>query len=890
MTKKLFVFVLVFACLIAGIYFRFYAFSLPVLDLVARQEVLDEESKMAKKIVEEKYPGFSAVSKGKIIERFLKENTGTHNLDLEVKIDRRSEELKNRFRDNGGNVYLAGIDSYYWLRLLENLIKNGHVGDRVVDGIEYDDLIGAPVDSASRKSMHIWMGLACYKVVSFINPGVPLSNALFYLPLFLSVIIGVFSFFAARQLGADDLGAFFASVAINLSPFFLERSIGEWFDTDIYNVLFPLLVFGTFVFCFKDRNLLKRVFFCCLSAFFLACYAATWKGWWFIFDIMLVSYFIFIVNLKLALADERQEEQAEPKKAGEMRGHWFLLAIFFFSSSLFVVCMNGFSVWKDFFIEPLNLWNILQVTPQALWPNVYRTVAELKGVNSFELMMVLGGSFVFFTALTGLLYLFLFKKTVRDERYGFGILAATLWIVIIFCATLQAFRFALLLVVPLGLAFGLSFTAIYQLVESKIKNLQRKKLSYLCRFSVVAVFSGYLFLNISHINAKLLPVLPQMTDEWHSVLTKIKNETPENAIINSWWDFGHWFKALGSRRVLFDGMTQNTPYAYWMAKALLSDKEDEAAGILRMINVNDNKAVDFLEKQDGMNLVKAVELVQKACGMAAIGDAQAYLVEHHLSVPAAKEAAALLFPERLPPVYFIVSYDMIAKVGAITYIGNWDFRKVDAWFKHQEFSKDEFLIYAEHYYGMALPEAVNLDLEISFLDDDEAKAWFSKSMYHTSPLSDVKKKDTDLLFFANGLALDLKSYHGYVASEFQEKQGTPEYVFYMDGDKIIEVAQQDSDKAFSALLVPKGDSYQSILTDALFARSMLARLYFFKGRGLKHFKLFAESEDKDGNAIYCYKIEWPQGREVQGLQTDMGKVKGKNIKARARAIIKTKTE
>lgn len=874
MSKKIFSLVLVLACVLAGIYFRFYAVSLPVIDAVARQEIREEESKTIEKMVEDTYQDVSVLARNKLAQRVMKESFSGKNQELNIKINNRAKELRGRFQDEHGYVYLNGIDSYYWLRLLENLIAKGHIGDRVVDGVEYDDLIGAPIDGATNRNIHLWLGFIFYKAASFFLPNLPLTSILFYVPVFLSVIIGVFSFFVARRLGADELGAFFSCAAINLSPFFLERSIGEWFDTDIYNVLFPLLVFGAFLFCFKNRNLLRRVFFSSLSGLFLACYASTWKGWWFIFDIMLFSYLIFIINLKLASDDEGQVSLQDCRDGG-IKGHFFLISFFFLVSSFFVVCLNGFGVWKDFILEPLHLWNILEVTAVSMWPNVYRTVAELKGVNSFELMMILGGASVFFTALIGLVYLFLFKKGGRDEHFGMGILTIIFWIIIIFCATLQAFRFALLLVVPLGLAFGLAFSVIYKLVEEKAKKYYRKRIALLLPFLVVVIFSGHLFFNIIDINTKLIPLLPQMTDEWQDVLLKIKNETPADAVIDSWWDFGHWFKALASRRVLFDGMTQNTPYAYWMAQTLLSDNEEKAVGILRMINAHGNEAVDFLEKQEGTDLVKAISRVKGACEKSNAKEAYDYLLKERVSSQAAQVVVPLLFARKLPLVYLIVSHDMVAKIGAMSYIGNWDFEKVDMWFKHQELPKEGFLSYVIDRYGLSSSQARSLDLEISLLSEDEAKGWFSKVLYHTSSLSKIKKEDDNQLFFENGLFVDLKTHHCYVSSEFQEKNGTPKSLFYMQDNKLIEELQVDSDKLFSVLLVPKGVSYESVLTDASFIRSMLARLYFFKGRGLKCFKLFAESHDKNGNAIYCYKVEWPEEVKSQNSKVKMTSQKAK---------------
>jgi hypothetical protein len=44
--------------------------------------------------------------------------------------------------------------------------------------------------------------------------------------------------------------------------------------------------------------------------------------------------------------------------------------------------------------------------------------------------------------------------------------------------------------------------------------------------------------------------------------------------------------------------------------------------------------------------------------------------------------------------------------------------------------------------------------------------------------------------------------------------------------------------------------------DEAFAKSMLARLYYFKGAGLKHFKLFDTQKDDKENAIYVYEVIW----------------------------------
>jgi len=78
--------------------------------------------------------------------------------------------------------------------------------------------------------------------------------------------------------------------------------------------------------------------------------------------------------------------------------------------------------------------------------------------------------------------------------------------------------------------------------------------------------------------------LPIMNDQWHSTLIKINEEGAPDAIVNSWWDYGHWMKYYTDRAVTFDGTSQNTPMAHWVGKALLTDDEHLSVGILRMLD------------------------------------------------------------------------------------------------------------------------------------------------------------------------------------------------------------------------------------------------------------------------------------------------------------------
>jgi len=848
MNKKIMPWLLILSAVAAGLYLRIYPSFLPFFDKKAVQDVESEEAQTVVRNLADLYPQMDVMTRELMARKLLAERLKTDRATLRQKAAQRAQEMKGRYRDENGHPYLYGIDSYYWVRLLKNLMNRGQIGDRDAGGVPYDDHVGQPIDPAIRKSVHLWLGLAFYKTWSLFDPRVPLERTLFYVPLFFSCVIGVVTFFVARKLGANDLGAFIASFAVNVSPFLLVRVASEWFDTDIYNVLFPLLIFGTFLYAGAGRRtVLRRVVLCALAGFFTACYASTWKGWWFVFDIMLFSGILFLINLK--------QSQKEEALAPDILGHYgACLALFFCFGSIFVMFFSGFAAWADCLIEPLRLTSILKVTENAMWPNVFLTVAELGHASAVDVIRGLGGQVVFFSGLIVLLYVSLFEHALRSPRYGFGLLCLVFWIVATFYAAIEAFRFTLLLVVPVGLAFGLAVAKVYEHLAGVFSKYLTASQAVLARGVFVAIIALYPVINIADLYMRLSTLPFSMDDQWYGVLTKINKETPADAVVDSWWDYGHWFTGVADRRVLFDGMTQNTPYAYWVASALLSDNPREFIGILRMINVADNKAVDELTQADRMELPAAISLVRR-CLMATPPEARKYL-EEVLPTARVQRVMDLLFPSKVPPVYFVVSYDMPAKISPISYIGNWDFSRVDLWFKHQRLSQDEFLTYAQKHYRLTPQEAQSRYAEIFFIDKKASRTWFSHFLDYYSAIGSARQ-DGPMLYFDNGLNVNTENWHVFVQDRDPAGRGVPQSLFYMDKGTFREVPQEKPDLAYSAIIFKEKGEYKSLLCDTALAKSMLVRMYFFGGEGLGFLKLFDKSVNEKGSAIYVYEIVWP---------------------------------
>ena len=67
---------------------------------------------------------------------------------------------------------------------------------------------------------------------------------------------------------------------------------------------------------------------------------------------------------------------------------------------------------------------------------------------------------------------------------------------------------------------------------------------------------------------------PVSTNDWLESMEWIKNNTPKDAVIASWWDYGYWISTLGERASIADNSTLYTSVIEKLAKMLLNSPEE----------------------------------------------------------------------------------------------------------------------------------------------------------------------------------------------------------------------------------------------------------------------------------------------------------------------------
>src|SRR3989338_2834434 len=229
-------------------------------------------------------------------------------------------------------------------------------------------------------------------------------------------------------------------------------------------------------------------------------------------------------------------------------------------------------------------------------------------------------------------------------------------------------RFSLLLVPAFSIVFGIALGFIYKYLSRLI--ITEFKINKVIVKTTVIIILGLLIIGPwASSKAIARNSIPMVNDAWFNSLTKIKVESKPDAIINSWWDFGHWFKFWGDRAVTFDGTSQNTPPAHWVGKVLLTDDEKLAVGILRMLDCGSREgfiAISKLTNDDA----EAIDIMYDIMPLSR-EEARKALEDKFKEEDAEK---ILNLTHCNPPEdYFITSEDMVGKSGVWAHFGSWDF-------------------------------------------------------------------------------------------------------------------------------------------------------------------------------------------------------------------------
>ncbi|MBD3209160.1 hypothetical protein GF367_01950 [Candidatus Woesearchaeota archaeon] len=919
-----------------SITYRSYPATLPITDQWAENSIITNLKNQITTGINQQYPNLPPERKQALVNEQLTQVIKQQETEIAEQAKTQGQYIRERLQKDDGQTYLLAIDPYFYYRHTKNVLDHGYGADVEIDGVKINNHMLAPIGRAETETdYHTRFSAMIYKIVRFFNKDAELFNVFFWMPVIISSLAVIPAFFITRKK-AGNLGGFIAGTIVAVHSTFLGRTAAGFADTDSYNVTFPLLILWMFIEAFDAKDLKKKLIYSGLTGLFLGIYSKFWSGWWYIFDFMLITIIAYlgfrIIKSWLQTKDVKRIFTApEVKNAGRS-----ILGVLV-ASGIFVSLFSSFSRFINGPLGAVKFASIQNAAKIDLWPNVFTTVAELNRASLSSIVNQIGGSAYFYLACLGLLlslitikefknkdwailgggaflYLILITKPLlRGNPYVFlalllipvatGILfflkdqrdidiKYALFLVVWFAGTIyastQGVRFILVLVPAYAVALGILIGQLYKLVITwSEKNFEIDQAWIKAGLIIIA-----LLILIKPINAgkqAALHEIPSMNDAWWSSLTKINEEAAPDAIINSWWDFGHWFKAIGDRAVTFDGTSQNTPMAHWVGRALSTNNEEEAVGILRMLDCGSRKGFDTLAEHvqgDGEAITPETTLQARAImgEIILIEDqeaATAYLEEQGLTQEEAEDVTRLTHCEP-PENYFITSSDMIGKASVWGHFGNWDFRKAYAYNVLRKETPDVATPIIEELFDIETKAAGQLYYQvISLANEQAANAWISPWPQYLTRNAISCQDDNDTVTCNQNVNLgnqqgqtirletvvvDLENPENTIASIGAYNRQTGQRVgentltlkaVTIKNNNLETTRFENPGLDFELFLVQQGSSYKAVIASSELATSMFTRLFFLEGAHTKHFEKFSDERSPiTGDRIIVWKVNW----------------------------------
>ncbi|GEM_PF-385376 len=869
-------------------------------------------------IVGSQYPNLPDAQKNSLIDEELNKalksdsyafRTGQfagQTINIPQQVQQTANYFKSFFQDAEGNMYMPDIDPYYWFRYARNILAHGYPGDILKDGRSYDTFQLAPNGRyvEPEDTFHPYSIAYLYRILGIFNPKITLMNAEMLYPVIVSALTSILIFLIARRI-IGDVGGLFAGAMMALNPASLTRSLYGHGDSDTW-VLF-LSVLATFLFleALEAKKLKWQLGLASLAGLTIGVYARFWGGWWYIFDFLIAAAAIYTGYFIIAHRGELKKSAMGLFRHTELKTAAAVVFVFVLFSGVFVSLLSGPDVFLLSPVSSLGFTRIKAPVMESLWPNVLTTVAELNEGDVNGIINNAGGIFLFYIALLGIV-LTMANRRIDSKELMFITISATYWLLLLllrnnfqqlwfivllsapiiarvayaamrsepidmkvaalliiwFIVTIYAstkgIRFVMLLAPAFSIAFGVTIGFLYKHLSSLLT--KEMHINKALASAALLIISAMIFVYPTNVwaisNSVAKQDTPMINDAWYNALTAIRDNSSKTAIITSWWDFGHHFKALAERPVTFDGTTQGSPQAHWVGQILRTDNEEMAVGILRMLDCGGNNAFDEVQKTNDNDTVKSVTTLYDIFEIDRAAAKSKLLKKYGMTEQQAENV--LMYSHCEPPeAFFIASEDMIGKAGVWAHFGSWNFERAYAWQLLREKPLEEAAAEMQTKFNYTREQAEQTYFDMQAISNDaEANSWVSPWPSY-GQIDSCTKQGSEAIC-NNGMRINLTDND----VSFNTPQGIkhPKFVAYLtDNDVKRKVYEKDVGIDLSATVIPEGDGYKLIVAAPELNASMFTRMFFMQGHSLKHFKLLTYQRSITGAEIYVYKVDWKGG-------------------------------
>lgn len=266
------------------------------------------------------------------------------------------------------------------------------------------------------------------------------------------------------------------------------------------------------------------------------------------------------------------------------------------------------------------------------------------------------------------------KANIDNER--------TLMIIAFCCSFLIAFPIANMSPALencqiVAIAVFIILVAISAVAIMGMKALRDSDVSIKKAVVVVLITLALISPTVTYAYSATYNVAPGSSDPMWNAMDYIKENSTNDTVIVSWWDFGYLFQIASDHPTSFDGGSQTGDRAFWVGRLLSTSDFDLSKGILQMLATTGDNATNLLADYTGSNATAVDALIETLPQDKS--DAQKTLVsKYNLTQSQAKAVVKESHPSNPNNVSLILSSDMIQKAGWWSYFGNWDFDNLES--------------------------------------------------------------------------------------------------------------------------------------------------------------------------------------------------------------------
>ncbi len=769
------------------------------------------------------------------------------------------DSYKSYYQEDSGLAYFSEMDSYYNYRLTENFVEHGYLGDTVKNGTDWDlHSYFPPGRTAEYPPLLIWITAFLYYLANLFGD-YPLLVVSFWTPAIVASLCVIPAYLFVRKI-SNEYGGITAGVLVGVATFYFTHTYVGFFDTDMFAMLMPLLVVWFFSESITTTENRRKMLYAAYASIALLVFSLAWEGWWLTFYLVIVVAIVYMIvkflfkkdtfklwgeysSKKQWLMEQLLWGKYSSKKQWFMEQPILLTVIIFLVLSLVLIYIAWGNSMFASLLQPISATKIQAATQASSYPNVFISVGELQIPNLSTVIVDVGGVIPFVFGLLGLGMIFwnlrikkskgkgakgktkpakkerkprrgrksrkrrqeTAKETAkkdeiietrltpekRNEYLYYGILFSV-WLLITAYAFTKGVRFVEAFSLPISLCAGIfvGFLADY------LKNYIKEPNYHVIAMAVVIILVCYV--PVSSANTVANSVVPGTDDAMVNTLSWVKNNTAPNAVMTSWWDYGHLFATKADRGVTFDGGSQNNARAYWVGKALFTNNEALSAGILKMLATSGDSGYSTLENYTN-STGKTVEIMDKILVVDKTSAENIMTSQYGLTTEQARNVSQYTNPTNVTPDLLVTSLDMVGKAAWWSYFGSWNFSSGNS---------------TNYIYSMAQANASSSNNVVNITGENNVTVQISGSNV-TGGLQVGKKvmPPHRLIIVTNGTT---------AVNTVVNNESTFSILVYYQDNNLITVAMSKE------------------LED-----SMFTRLFFMNGSGLTHFKL-AHKEPAEG--------------------------------------------